>query len=51
MLNDVSELSQTVKKFREDLGTISATMQKRTSQKLKENLQKHFSQSSGQKQR
>lgn len=43
MLQDVSDLSQTVQRFREELGTISETMQKRTSQKLKENLQKHFS--------
>ena len=42
MMEDVSELHETVKKFQEDLGKISETMQKRTSQKLKENLAKHF---------
>ena len=40
MLDDVSDLTQAVKKFHEDLGTISGTMQERTSKKLEENLRK-----------
>ena len=37
---DVTELADTVYKFKEDLSRLSHTMQQRTSQKLKENIQK-----------
>jgi len=42
MPSDVDKLQEAVANFKDDLGTISNTMQKRTSQKLKENLHKHF---------
>ena len=42
MPSDVDKLQEAVQNFKDDLGTISNTMQKRTSQKLKENLHKHF---------
>lgn len=37
---DVTDLAQTVEKFKEDLGRLSATMQQRTTQKLQENMKK-----------
>ena len=36
----MTDLAQTVEKFKEDLGRLSATMQQRTTQKLQENMKK-----------
>ena len=38
--SDVGELAETVQRFKDDLGRLSATMQQRTSQKLRDQLQK-----------
>lgn len=36
----MGELAETVQRFKDDLGRLSATMQQRTSQKLRDQLQK-----------